>query len=384
MKRVGGNVESKLKDLLASKFGKTIQARLNDIEESIQKSEMDAFKRDFEKSEYHDKLVDICNSAFGPESECYNELDFAFVSSEPLIELGVKNFDVLIYNEKIKHAIFVECKTSTSDRGKYISDAYEAKKEVNEKKTYLENKLGDEIRTMEFVLCIPSENVESIVRELERREYKGEIDVASDDLLLIWQVNMFIGQTLQLFTRINSRDKQYKSQHKDRTSKTANQICQKLTKMLGSGYKVKSEVLVKFYPSSHPLAIGSKIVVEIIGNNMRAEASLKEFSINSVEQFCESPTNLAHYDSETIGKKISDHFIGEGVALGLVESIEGKEGWFRLKVEGKRLNTILNNYKERYKEAFVTRKTKEKAAKQVIEEHHKKYPDLSTYGEKWN
>jgi len=158
----------------------------------------------------------------------------------------------------------------------------------------------------------------------------------------------------------------------------------KLTKMLGSGYTVESEVLVKFYPSSHSLAIGSKIVVEIIRNNMRADASLKEFSINSVEQFCESPTNLAHYACETIGKKISDHFIGEGVALGLIKSIEGKEGWFRLKVEGKRLNTILNNYKGGYKEAFVTRKTKEKAAKQVIEEHHKKYPDLSTYGEKWN
>ncbi|MFV9676968.1 MAG: hypothetical protein ACNYVW_04875 [Methanosarcinales archaeon] len=374
MKRAEGNVESKLKDLLASKFREPIQARLKEIEESIKKSEMDAFERDFEKSGYHDKLVDICNSAFGPESECYNELAFAFVSSEPLIELGVKNFDVLIYNEKIKHAIFVECKTSTSGRGKYISDAYEAKKEVNEKQTYLENKLGDEIRTMEFVLCIPSENVESIVRELERREYKGEIDVASDDLLLIWQVNRFIGQTLQLFTRINSRDKPYESQHMDN----------KLTKMLGSGYTVESEVLVKFYPSSHSLAIGSKIVVEIIGNNMRADASLKEFSINSVEQFCESPTNLAHYACETIGKKISDHFIGEGVALGLIESIEGKEGWFRLKVEGKRLNTILNNYKGGYKEAFVTRKTKEKAAKQVIEEHHKKYPDLSTYGEKWN
>ena len=167
MKRVGGNVESKLKDLLASKFGKTIQARLNDIEESIQKSEMDAFKRDFEKSEYHDKLVDICNSAFGPESKCYTELAYAAVSSEPLIELGVKNFDVLIYNEKSKHVIFVECKSSTSGRGKYISDAYKAKMEVIRNQTYLEDMLGDEIRTTEFVLCIPSQNVERIVRELE-------------------------------------------------------------------------------------------------------------------------------------------------------------------------------------------------------------------------
>jgi hypothetical protein len=209
--------------------------------------------------------------------------------------------------------------------------------EVIRNQKYLEDMLGDEIRTMEFVLCIPSENVDSIVRELERREATGEIDVASDDLLLIWQVNMFVGQTLQLFTRINSRDNPYKSQHKDN----------KLTKMLGSeGYKVKPEVLLKFYPSSHPLSIGSKIVTEIIKNNILADAPIKEFSINSVEQFCKSSTNLAHYVCETIGKKISDHFIGEGEALGLIESIGGREGCFRLKLEGKRLNTVLNNYKE--------------------------------------
>ena len=150
--------------------------------------------------------------------------------------------------------------------------------------------------------------------------------------------------------------------------------------MLGSdAYKVTSEVLVKFYPSSHPLTIGSKIVTEIIRNNIRSDTPLKEFSINSVEKFCKSPTTLVHYDCEAIGEKISNNFIGKGKSLGLIESVEGREGWFRLKLEGKRLNTILNNYKEEYKKAFVTRKTKEKARKHVIEEHHKKYPDLSTY-----
>lgn len=375
MKGVGDDEEDELNRLLASRRGKAIQAQLKDIEKSLQKNEIEAFEKDFERSGYHDKLVDICISAFGLESKCYTELDYAAVSSEPLIELGVKNFDVLIYNEKSKHAIFVECKSSTSCRGKYISDAYKAKMEVIKNQTYLEDMLGDEIRTMEFVLCIPSENVERIVRELERREDEGEIDVAFDDLLLIWQVNMFMGQTLQLFTRINSRGKLYESQHNDR----------KLTKMLGSdAYKVTSEVLVKFYPSSHPLTIGSKIVTEIIINNIRTDTPLKEFSINSVEQFCKSPTNLVHYACEAIGKKISDHFIGEGEALGLIEGIEGRDGWFRLRIEGKRLNTILNNYKEEYKKAFVTRKTREKAAKQVIEGYRKKYPDLLTYWETGN
>jgi hypothetical protein len=69
---------------------------LEDIEKSIQKNEREAFEKHFERSGYHDKLVDVCISAFGPESKCCTELGYAFVSSEPLIERGVKNFDVLI------------------------------------------------------------------------------------------------------------------------------------------------------------------------------------------------------------------------------------------------------------------------------------------------
>ncbi|MDO9517904.1 MAG: hypothetical protein Q7J10_07650 [Methanosarcinaceae archaeon] len=371
MKGAGDDVEHDLNRLLASKGGKEVRVKIKDIETKLQQTEIKSFENHFERSEYHDKLVDICISAFGPESKCYNDLGYAFISSEPLVELGVKSFDVLIYNEKTKHAIFVECKSSAnSNRGRYISDAYEAKTKVIENQTYLEDMLGDKIETMEFVICVPSHKTDGIVRELERQESEGEIDVNSNDLLLIWQVNLFEGEVLQLFTRINSRDQQYKSQHND----------QNLTKMLGNdGYEVRSEVLTKFYPSSHPLTIGSKIVTEIITKNMRESTQINGFSKENVEQFCKSSRNLAHYASNKLGKNIVDHFIGECEKFGLIEKVEEKEDLFKLNLEGKHLSTILNNYKKEYKNEFVARKVKQKAAKQVVEEYHKKYPDLSNY-----
>ena len=373
MKGVGSGVENELNRLLASKGGKEVRVRIKEIEKNLQQTEIKSFENHFERSEYHDKLVDICISAFGPESKCYNDLGYAFISSEPLVELGVKNFDVMIYNDKKKHAIFVECKSSVkSNRGKYISDAYEAKTNVIENQTYLEKMLGDEIKTMEFVICVPSDKTHGIVSELERQENKGEIDVTSNDLLLIWQVNIFEGEVLQLFTRIYSRDNPYKSQHNDF----------ELTKMLGNdGHEVKSEVLTKFYPSSHPLTIGSKIVTEIITKNMREETQINVFSKESVVIFCKSSRNLAHYACEMLGKNIVDHFIGESKNLGLIEEVEGEEDLFKFNLEGKRLKTILNNYKEEYKKAFVARKVRQKAAKQVVEEYYKKCPDLSTYVE---
>ena len=373
MKGVGGDYENELNRLLASKSGKEVRMEIKEIEKNLQQTEIKSFENHFESSERHDKLVDICISAFGPESKCYNDLAYAFISSEPLIELGVKNFDVMIYNDKKKHAIFVECKSSVkSNRGKYISDAYEAKTNVIENQKYLEDMLGDEIETMEFVICVPSHKTDGIVRELERQENEGEIDVNSNDLLLIWQVNIFEGEVLQLFTRINSRDKQYKSQHRDNN----------LTRMLGNdGYEVRSEVLTKFYPSSHPLTIGSKIVTEIITKNMRENTQINGFSKETVEQFCKSYRNLAHYACEKLGKNIVDHFIGEGELFGLIEKIGDEDDLFKLNLEGKHLSTILNNYKNEYKNEFVARKVKQKAAKQVVEEYHKKYPDLSNYVE---
>ena len=368
MTGVGDCSEDELNRLLASKAGKSIKSRIKEIEQQLQEEEMLIFTKQVERSGYHDTLVDICVSAFGPESKCYNDLGYVFVSSEPLLELGVKNFDVLIYNQKIKHAIFVQCKSSISNPGRDISDSYEALEKVTNNKIYLEEKLGDEIRTIEFVICIPAEKTDRLVRELERREKSGEIENA-EQLLLVWQVNKFEGQILQLFTRINSRDKPFKSQHTDNT----------LTKILADGIKVDSEVLVKTYPSSHPLKQGGKIVVDILAKNKISNMPLTEFSKESVEIFCQSPTNIAHYAYEIIGKNISDHFLGESKALGLIEAIEGRDGWFRFKIEGKTIKTSLSNYQKFYQKNFVNRLVKEKAVKKAVQEYRKNSPELFTF-----
>jgi hypothetical protein len=366
---VGDYSEDELNRLLASKAGKSIKNRIKEIEQQLQEEEMLNFTKQVERSGYHDTLVDICVSAFGPESKCYNDLGYVFVSSEPLLELGVKNFDVLIYNQKTKHAIFVQCKSSISNPGRDISDSYEALEKVTINKIYLEEKLGDEIRTIEFVICIPAEKTDRLVRELERREKSGEIDKNAEQLLLVWQVNKFEGQILQLFTRINSRDKPFKSQHTDNT----------LTKILADGIKVESEVLIKTYPSSHPLKQGGKIVVDILAKNKISDMPLTEFSKGSVELFCQSPTNIAHYAYEIIGKNISDHFLGESKALGLIEAIEGRDGWFRFKIEGKTIKTTLSNYQKLYQKNFVNRLVKEKAVKKAVQEYRKNYPELFTF-----
>lgn len=369
MAGVGGENKD-LELLLNSKARNYIKERIKEAFDDIYEKENEDFLKGVERHGLHDTLVDICASAFGPESRCYREYGYAFVSSEPLVELGVKNFDVLIYNKIKKHAIFVECKSSPRNPGRQISEAYEAIEYAIENKVYLENELGDEIKKMEFVICVPSPNTDRLVRELERRENEGEIDISSDKLLLVWQVDKFAGQFLQLFTRINSREEPFLSRHLDNN----------LTKILADGINVDgAEVLVKFYPSSHPLYRGRKIVVNILKTNLANNNDLKEFSKKSVEVFCKSPKSIAHYAFEKLGKNIAEHFIGEGLKLGFIEEIDGQKDMFRLNIDGKKIKTILVNYEKEYEKAFVNNLVKNKSEKAAIEEYRHEFPELFTF-----
>lgn len=323
------------------------------------------FDENYETAISHDDLIDICVSAFGPESKCFKEVGYFFISSDPLYECNllhdqpVKNYDVLIFNAKEKHAIFVECKSSLSKHGKCIADAYEAREQIIHNQIYLENKIGDKIKTMEFVICLPAENIEHFVREIEKREDENTIDLKRFPPLLIWQVNKFKGEVLQLFSRINSREDEFLCQHRNR----------QLTRILGGHYVVNSEVIVSFYPSSHPFKISKKIISSILNKNQKAgNENLNEFSLKDIKEYCKSFKNTAHYAYEEIGEEIADRFIRKNLAFELIEPIKDKSGFFRLKSKSKRFDTLFNNYQTEYRKAAIEKIVERKTKKQVVDE----------------
>ncbi len=332
------------------------------------------FETSYSTSCLHDSLLDICASAFGPESNCAQDLGYYFISSEPLVELRVKNYDLLIYNPHKKHSIFVECKSSVSKSGKIITDAYYAKKKVIANKSYLEDKIGDEIRSIEYVLCIPAHDADRLVKEIERRESNGDISEKEDGLLLVWQVDQFGGDYLQLFTRIQSRDKPHKSFHVDPD----------LTRVLTGRCNIqKSEVLPKFHPSTHILKKGMHIVATIVKENMRNnsldDSNLIEFSEELVINFCTSDGTLISYDHELIGRNIASHFIREHLELQLIEPINEKPGYFKLNIQGKRIETIIHNYEQAYRRMILSKKIKESAQKKAYNKIMKDQSNLFSF-----
>jgi hypothetical protein len=343
------------------------------------------FSKQFESDERHDNLLNICISAFTPGSKCCDNLEYYFISSEPLIELNVKNFDILIINKSKKYAIFVECKSSIN-KG-YVADGYEAIANVISNKDHLQKKIGNEIDIMEFVFCVPPSQVNRLIKQIEITEVNCKIDPEKDSIFLIWQLDRFKGQKLQLLPniKIKTRSSGFSYQHSDRA----------LTAILAKGIDVtENEFVVDTYPSSNACSQGRALISKIIIDNTHKineenrqrllnnlgeltkeeqDKIRKTFSKDFVYRYFQSNKTLAHYDSTTVGKKLAEHFIGESLKFEFIESID--QGNYILKMGGKELHTILNNYENKYKEKFLN----EKAAKEAFDEYRRRVPKISDY-----
>lgn len=332
------------------------------------------FSTQLETDESHDRLLDICVSAFTPGSVCCDNLGYCFVTSEPLKELKIKNFDALILNQSKKHAIFVECKSSIS-RGE-VSDGYKQIQEVLSNKTYLEQKIGNKINTMEFVFCVLATKVQQLAKQMEVVEKSRKINSDKDSVFLIWQVERFTEQTLQLVSKvkISTRKKEYHFQHKD----------EELTKRLGEGILIPElEYIPRLYPSSNPYTQGRTVISKLFNENYislqlrkhtvddkKQEEIKKTITEKKVYDFFEKGNNITHYESNTIGKNLADHFLGESQKFNILKKVTSDS--YLIKLDGKKLETVLKNYEKKYKEKFLDYQVKKKA----YDEYRKKHPKL--------
>ena len=146
-----------------------------------------------------------------------------------------------------------------------------------------------------------------------------------------------------------------------------------LTKILARGVEVHSEILVKFFPSSHPLTRGKWAITEIFSLNTGKDPEDRIFSRYQIEEFFKSNRTIPHYASDEIGKHLANQFINESLEYGIIEET-GNDN-YRLKINGKKLDTVISNYKKLYLERAAERLATEIAMKKIVEEF-KKYKRL--------
>jgi hypothetical protein len=357
---------AELASILKSISGEKVRQRIAELKPGELKDAELSFKMACDVTNNHDTLISICASAFGPQSELYTDLNYGFLSSEPLMELSVKHFDVLIFNPATKHAIFVECISSTIEPAKSISDIYAAKQEVIKNKNHLERSIGDCIATMEFVCCVPAQMVNRIAGELERLLRESHLN--ENEFIQIWQVNIFDGQFLQLFDRYKVDIQKRFTQHADT----------RLTRSLGQGFSVdSSELVYKAYPLSHPLKLHIELVAYNISKNISAGKPLRELSKETIFEFYSNPLFIPHYANAEIGKKLGDQFIAQAFEFELITPVEGQPDMYQIQMESKTQKAFISNYKKAFQEAEIDKVAARRAAKRAVEEYRKAQPPLN-------
>lgn len=359
----GGVPQDELDRLLGSNAGPTLSARIKDLTEGGLEEAIRTFDADWHRQNVHDHLLDICASAFGPRSVAFPELGYAFVSCEPLMELGAKSFDLLILKPASNYAIFVECKSALTASAVAVSDIQRSVDAVLQNKTYLEEAIGNHFDVSEYVLCVPAEITVDVAKELARRG----LDTTK---ILLWQVNKFERQLLQLFTLVPGRDKAHQ-QHADPN----------LTRLLADGVNVAdSEVVARAYPSSHPLRQAIECLGSLVARGPLSEDLRKEFPVDEVMGFFINPANIPHYAIAEVGARLAERFVREGKSMGLLRSSDSDPTKIVLQIEGKSIKTVVANYRRRYRERAAERIARNRAEEAALEEFRRSHPSLFRFG----
>lgn len=362
--------DEEVKNVLSLKGQGWLSDRIKAKSKEIRVDEGKKLEEGLHTQNLHDELIQCCISAFNPESECCRDSGYEFATVEPLTELKVKNFDVLLYNEGQELGIFVECKTDCSDWSKEVTHAYEAIEDLERNIAHLEGELKLNIRQKEYVMCVPSEHENSVANAIEAQEKLGRVDVKVDPLLLIWGIHLFSStQKIQLFTRIHSKRDDFKKHHRDK----------KLTSLLTTGVSTSSEVLAAFFPSSHPIKVFPGAVPWILRENQRAGRDLAVFPKSLPITYFTDSRNLPHYSRMSIGAEFADRFISEGIELQLIEEVPENQTELRFTSKGKTIKTIHSNYKKAYMDWFLEKNVTRRAERMAVLEYLKKQATLVRY-----
>jgi hypothetical protein len=312
-----------------------------------------------ETSADHDELLQSTISVFDPRGEVCQETGWRIFATEPLAEKDLRNPDALIGNPDRNWAILVECKTGLSSPGKALEQLYDAADAVRNNRDYLTGKTGLQIENIDCVLCVPSQYDRQAAKTISQYERDNQ----ATEIVYVWRLNRFSGETLQLYENIETRDRNETSHD--------HQVTEFLS---GEGVRVSggSEITPEYFPSSHLANIIEVAFAEILWNRELADDPVTTFTRDELLDFLTSQNNLLHYSADTIGGRIRDEILDRLLDHGLIESHGDSQEMddievFEYGVDGRTMETIKANLTEGYVEAEINQKAETEARKRTVQ-----------------
>lgn len=344
----------------------------NIIENRIERAIMD--------DQNHTELLTSTISAFGPNSNIYQETGWRILCAEPLWEVdpSLSNPDAIIGHPDRDMLISVECKTGLSKPQSALKQIRNAANELIQRQDYIEEKTTIGFETVERVLCV-SGRITDRAREAmdkEVEEQGGEGDLPP---IYLWKFHRFKRENLQLHTDFENRS--------SRTSEHFNRV----SEFLGDGGIDVAECPLlsgSFYPESEIYNIIGKVMFDVLLERQKHDFSTRRFTRGEVKQEINTPRVIPHYEIEPIAEEHTSRIISDFLEYNLIQEIDpseedhGKETdlfEIRSKVGGKKPKTIRKNLQQVYKANWIDKIAEEEARKQVVEEFEETQAGIDDY-----
>ena len=230
-----------------------------------------------------------------------------------------------------------------------------------------------EINELECVICIPSTDDSRIAREIEEQERNGN----DRQRVFVWRLHYLQdGEQLDLFTRIDSRDSGEATHDNE------------LTSLLRAGVDVggESQITPSFFPSSHLFQIMETSIAALLERRKVDGGPIRHFSGEELLQMLTDQRHLPHYDAEEIGARIYRSLMDRLLKFDLLTEIsdsdtelDGAGDYYRYRVTGRSISTIISNLKEKYRDQYIDWKIDLQAMRRTIEEYDEEQSTLGDY-----
>ena len=322
----------------------------------------------------HDNLLTSTISAFLPNGTVQQQTGWTFRGAEPLSEYNEPNADAIFCNPDRNIALIVECKTSLSSPGNALTQIYDAADAIRENRTGLSENIGMEIERLETAICVPSYLDEQLAQRIEHEEQNND----ALEQVYVWRLHYLQkGERIDLFTSFDNR-----------TASEATHDSE-LARVLNKGVEISKErqATPSFFPSSHSFHIMEEAFSQILKKRVQNEEPLREFSETELQDILTSQRHLPHYNANEIGLRIYEGLIDRLKSYNLVTTIDQEETeltegdkFYRYRVRGRSVETVLKNLKEKYRSKSIDRKIEVKAMRKVIESFDEDQSSIEDFG----
>ncbi len=318
--------------------------RLNEILGDELRAQKDIINSNISRDREHLRLVNFAAGPFLFRGTLGAATGYFLVRVEPLLKLGIKNFDVAIYNRESKVIVLVECKSSITKASEEVDHTILAAKEATAHKKDLDEMVGDSIGLTEFVLCTNAAYVARV------RDYVSDQDLP----VCLWSADQATGKLL------------IEKQGKDTQGEIAKGRLHHdggLTGLLIEGVDSTGVRPILFLPSSHPCTILEEILpllqlaLEKIGQT--------RFQMSDIHTLLKGEASLFNVTDGELWS-LCEHIVKQGLESQIfrdctISTTNLKDKEFEVAVKKGSVRTMTKDVRAKYTEFHSVKNSQEKS-----------------------